>query len=130
MTDEPRPKVLGVTIDERIDQIVSSLEGDRVGFWEIISSAGRFDLSGDALTSYVRRTVRAILGKGAKPVVMTTAGWRAYIIVDYGATPEIEADAIINEWQARLGRSEPDADSFVLFFMPHTDDPSITYIPM
>lgn len=95
----PRHRIHGYSIEESIEGIVSELEYDAVGMWQIVPK-GRdgFGLEGDELMRFVRRHIEALLKQGALPVRGVT-GENIWIVQkDYGDTIEDVAESIIQEW--------------------------------
>lgn len=103
MSVEPKDKFFGTPMSEWIAKVPNELEIDAVGLWQIIP-AGRvsFGLDGEALITFTRRCLLALLSRGAKPVVGAVGDeehdWK--IIEGYCGTNEEVADAIISEWLA------------------------------
>src|SRR5262245_59488683 len=107
MSGEPRDRVYGLTIDEYISRVPAELAIDAVGLWQVFAyGRDAFGLSGEPLANLIRRSILALLAKGAKPVVGARDGLHFWHVVDYGEKPEEIADAILNEWQ--LTGHDPD----------------------
>ena len=70
MKKELRDKFYGQTVEEWIEKIPGELPIDAVGLWQIVPFAREgFGLSGEELLDVVRRSITALLAKGAVPVV-------------------------------------------------------------
>jgi hypothetical protein len=122
MSGELRDKFYGIPIEEWIARVPAELEIDAVGLWQVVSFGREgFGLSDEPLTDYVRRSILALLAKGAKPVRGVTIGSRGWRVVDYGEKPEDIADAIIREW--RLAGQDP-THGDLWFALPHIYDPT------
>lgn len=69
MSIEPVDKYFGIPLSEWIKRTPNELEVDAVGFWQIVP-VGRdsFGLEGGELNDFVRRSIIALLEKGAAPV--------------------------------------------------------------
>jgi hypothetical protein len=99
MTHNRRDRFYGQTIEEWAANVSGELPVDAIGLWQIVSfGRAGFDLSGDDLVRQVRRILLALLAKGAKPVVGASDGIHIWTVLDYNASPEATADAIIAEW--------------------------------
>jgi len=101
MTNELRDKFYGQTIAEPVALVPRELAIDAVCLWTIVSFGRQgFNLTGEALTDYVRRNILALLENGAKPVVAVRDArhGRGWLPVDYGNGPDQIANAIIGEW--------------------------------
>jgi hypothetical protein len=113
-----RDRFYGDTIDEWIAKTPAELSRDAVGLWEIVSFGREgFDLSGQELIDFVRRSLLALFDKGAKPV--TGAADNVHIwtpLSDYGDDPAEMSGTIIEEWQ-RSGQ-DPDFGG-IWFALPH-----------
>jgi hypothetical protein len=118
MKNELRDKFYGQTVEEWIEKLPGELPIDAVGLWQITSfGRGGFDLSGEQLVDAVRRSIAALLAKGAVPVVGAMDGIHVWTSVNYGDTADEIAEAIITEWRGS-GR-DPDAGD-VWFALPHS----------
>ncbi len=116
MTQEPRDKFYGYTIDEWISKVPGELAVDAVGLWQIVSfGRAGFGLSGPALVEYVRRSLFALMANGARPVVGALDGEHIWTIADYGGAAEDVCNSIIAEWIAS-GRDPNEGD--VWFALP------------
>jgi len=98
---EPIDKYFGVPLSEWIGRLPNNLQSDAVGLWHLIP-AGRdsFSLDGDALKDFVRRSVIALVERGAVPVRPSAEKdkfWEEQI--QYGKFPEEIADNVVIEWQ-------------------------------
>jgi hypothetical protein len=117
MTQGPRDKFYGCTIDEWISKVPGEFEVDAVGLWQIVSFGQEgFGLSGGALVEYVRRNLLTLMACGAKPIVGAVDGEHIWITIDYGETPEKICEPILAEWLAS-GRDPNEGD--VWFAQPH-----------
>jgi hypothetical protein len=120
MTNGPRDRFFGNSIDEWISTLPGELAVDAVGLWQIVSFGREgFGLSGDRLTDFVRRGIEALFVKGATPVVGAMNGIHLWTTVDYGDSSDVASKAIIAEWQSS-GR-DPDVGD-VWFALPHIFD--------
>jgi hypothetical protein len=85
--------------------------------WQIVPFAREaFELSGEELVNVVRRSIAALLAKGAVPVVGAMDGVHFWTPVSYGDNSEEICQAIVTEWR-NSGR-DPDAGD-VWFALPH-----------
>ena len=117
MNRELRDKFYGQTIDEWISTLPGELPVDAVGLWQIVSFGREgFGLSGEELEDLVRRGIKELFAKGAKPVVGAMDGIHVWTTVDYGNNVASVSEAIIEEW--RNSRRDPDAGD-VWFALPH-----------
>src|SRR6266849_5842529 len=117
MNKERRDKIYGQTVGEWIEKIPGELPIDAVGLWQIVSFGREgFELSGEELVDAVRRSITALLAKGAVPVVGARDGIHVWTPVKYGDTADETIEAIITEWR-NLGR-DPDGGD-VWFALPH-----------
>ena len=73
-------------------------------------------MSGEELEDLVRRGIKELFAKGAKPVVGAMDGIHVWTTVDYGNNVASVSEAIIEEW--RNSRRDPDAGD-VWFALPH-----------
>ena len=101
MTIEPVDKYFGIPLSEWIERTPNELEFDAVGLWQIVSTGQEnFDLDKEALKDFVRRSVIALVNRGAVPVLPSSDGnkyWEKQY--QYGTVPEEIASNVINEWQ-------------------------------
>jgi hypothetical protein len=117
MNKKRRDKFYGQTVEEWIEKIPGELPVDAVGLWQIVSfGRERFELSGEELVDAVRRSIAALLAKGAVPVVGTMDGIYIWTPVKYGDSADEITEAIITEWR-NSGR-DPDGGD-VWFALPH-----------
>ena len=117
MKKELRDKFYGQTVEEWIEKIPGELPIDAVGLWQIVSFAREgFELSGEELINVTRRSIAALLTKGAVPVVGAMDGVHFWTPVSYGDTSEEICQAILTEWR-NSGR-DPDVGD-VWFALPH-----------
>jgi hypothetical protein len=70
-----------------------------VGMWKIVNDGRQgFGLEGEALASFIRRSIYALMDAGAKPVIGLGKGkWQ--LQVQYGSNKQEVAEAVIREWQ-------------------------------
>ncbi|CCB65614.1 MULTISPECIES: hypothetical protein [unclassified Hyphomicrobium] len=100
MTNEPRHRRTGETLSEVIAQHPNELPYDAVALMHIVPT-GRvnFGLTGDALTDYVRRSVRALLEAGAVPVTHIPGnGYEFTYETKYGSTIDEITEGVVKEW--------------------------------
>jgi hypothetical protein len=104
---EPKHRLYGTPMSEWIN-LVGELDIDAVGLWQIIPAGSEgFGLEGPDLDDFVRRSLIAHFDYGAFPVRHIPGDPNVWTIqTSYGETPEVMADAIINEW-IEMGRPEP-----------------------
>jgi hypothetical protein len=119
MTNEPIDKYFGIPLSEWIDKTPNELEVDAVGLWQIIP-VGRdsFGLQGLPLDDFVRRSIVALICRGAVPVRPAAAEqgfWARQF--QYGESAEEIATKIIEEWKA--SGIDPDQDG-VWFSLPRS----------
>jgi hypothetical protein len=97
---QARDRIFGQTVMEYIQTVAGELPIDAVGLWQIVPAGRqRFGLHGDDLTEFVRRSVFALLARGAMPVVGgggTKFDW--ILQSQYGETNEEIVDAVVKEW--------------------------------
>lgn len=93
-------KYFGISLDEWIERTPNELEVDAVGMWQIVPvGEDSFGLRGEALKDFVRRSVVALVKRGAKPVRPSSQKrlvWEKQI--QYGNAPDEIAENVINEW--------------------------------
>ena len=91
-------KFTGATIDEEILGLVADLDVDDVGVFQIIPVAKEdFGLSGDALASFVRKAVAALMDHGALPVREAPGELGKWVHdPSFGRTSEEVATRILN----------------------------------
>ncbi|MDR3672192.1 MAG: hypothetical protein P4L36_15190 [Holophaga sp.] len=119
MTIEPVDKYSGTPMSEWIARVPNELEVDAVGLWQIIPT-GRdsFNLSGAALEDFIRRSIIALIERGAVPVRPAESEHEFWKKQDrYGILATEIADRVIKEWE-ESGR-DPDQDG--LWFSMHPD---------
>jgi len=109
MSEQRRDKWFGNTIDEVIAMFPNELPVDAVGLWQIVPFGREgFDLHSDELTDFVRRSVSALVERGAKPVVGATDGIHYWELQkQYGSTNKEIVNAVVNEWLVS-GGGDPD----------------------
>lgn len=114
MTEEPTNKYFGTSLSEWIERTPNELEQDAVSLWQIVVSGREgFELNDDALDNFVKRSIVALLERGALPVLHTgirESFWN--IQMQYGTQPDDIATSIIEEWH----RSDADPDHDGLWF--------------
>lgn len=123
MNAEPINKYNGVTLSDWIKACPNELDIDAVGLWQIIPTMRRgFGLSGGDLDQAVRDALRALLARGALPVVGSTSDGIGYWTHTprYGEEASATVEAVIAEWHA-MGRA-PDVGD-VWFALPHLHGP-------
>jgi hypothetical protein len=111
-----KDKFFGETLIECIQETPDELSVDAVGLWQIVS-AGRhgFELSDDDLAEFVRLCVLALLEHGAKPVIGGGGTEYDWILQpQYGEKNEEITSAVVNEWLAMGGDSDPGGLWFAL----------------
>ena len=117
MNRELRDKFYGQTVEEWISKLPGELPLDAVGLWQIVSFGREgFELSGEELVDVVRRGIKELLARGAKPVVGAMDGVHVWTTVTCGNNVESMSEAIIEEWR-NSGR-DPDGGD-VWFALPH-----------
>jgi len=100
MSIEPVDKYFGIPLSEWIERTPNELEIDAVGFWQIVP-IGRdsFGLEDDKLNDFVKRSIIALLEKGAVPVRPSTNEGEAWRVQrQYGSKHDEVAANIITEW--------------------------------
>lgn len=114
MTIEPVDKYFGISLSEWIERTPNELEQDAVGLWQIVSvGQENFDLDRKMLREFVRRSVVALVRKGAVPALPSSGENKFWERQDkYGYDPEEIATNIVSEWQ----RPEKDPDENGLWF--------------
>jgi len=108
--NDPVDKYFGIPANEWIERIPNELEVDAVGLWQIIP-VGRdsFNLSGADLEDFTKRSIIALINRGAVPVRPARAMdgfWEKQL--QYGNSPAEIANAIIDEW--KVSGVDPDRD--------------------
>jgi hypothetical protein len=121
MTIEPeRRSRYGETMSERIACWPGSLNDLPVGLFQIIFQ-GRtgFDLEGEALIDFIRRSIYALVDAGAMPVRGAgIPGVEKWIFQpQYGRTKQEIAEAVIAEW-LRDGAPTPETWTGLWFGLP------------
>lgn len=101
MTNDPIDKYFGIPISEWIDKTPNELAVDAVGLWQIIP-VGRdsFNLTGGDLEEFAKRSIIALINRGAVPVRPAPAKdgfWEKQL--QYGNSPDEIANAITEEWK-------------------------------
>lgn len=117
MTQEPRDKYFGVSMNVWIARLPNELDVDAVGLWQIIPvGSDSFGLSGQRLDEFTCRCIMALLQRGAVPVraVSGVVGWVPDIA--YRGSHEGIAKQIIHEW--KIHKLVPDHDG-LWFSLPH-----------
>lgn len=102
MKNEARHHRTGETLSEVIAQLPNELPRDAVALFHIVPKGQTgFGLSGDALTDYVRRAVRALLNAGAVPVTHIPGnGFEFTYEAKYGSTIDEITEGVVKEWLA------------------------------
>ena len=119
MKREPVDKYSGTPMSEWIARVPNELEADAVGLWQVIPT-GRdsFNLSGKALEDFARRSIIALIERGAVPVIPAEPDGEFWEKQEqYGNLASEIADNIIKEWE-ESGR-DPDQDG--IWFSMHPD---------
>ncbi len=95
-------------MSEWIKMVANELPDDAVGLWQIVPDGRRgFGLEGDALTSYVRRSIAELLSRGAMPVVGgADKGYYWIAQPQYGSQPEEIIENVVREWLANGAQDE------------------------
>jgi hypothetical protein len=129
MARVPRDRWTGATVDHFLKEAPAELEEDAVGLWQIVS-AGKYDfrLQGEALQEFVRRYLRGLLERRAKPVKVWAGGptyWR--VVYDFGSTPRRIEKAVMAAWLAS-GR-DPDVHDVWFAVRKVYDQPRRPYRP-
>jgi hypothetical protein len=110
MINDPIDKYFGIPLSEWIDKTPNELEVDAVGLWQIIPvGKDGFNLSGTALEEFTKRSIVALINRGAVPVRSLPAKdgfWEKQF--QYGNLPNEIANKIIEEW--RTSGVDPDHD--------------------
>src|ERR1043165_781658 len=100
MTREPRHVALGTPMSTWINESIPRAPYDELpfGMWQIVDDGRRlFGLEGDALASYIRKNIYALMDAGFKPVIGVGKGqWK--LQVQYGSNKQEVAEAVIREW--------------------------------
>lgn len=102
MSSEPLHRDTGKTLSEVIAQHPIELAYDAHALMYIVP-VGRvcFGLKGDALTDYVRRSVRAMLESGGVPVTHVAGNGYDYTYEPkYGSTIDEITEGVVKEWLA------------------------------
>jgi hypothetical protein len=101
MKNELRHPETGDTLAEVISKFPNELDQDAVGVWQINEIGRRdFKLSGDAMADFLRRSVLALLDRGAVPVKhIAGSGYEWVLQKQYGNVRDEIADAIVREWE-------------------------------
>ena len=104
MNGERRHKLYGRPISEWIALTPGDLDQDATGLWVIVSDGRNgFELEGEELEKFVRRSIRALLEAGAVPVRGGKGtGYEWVAQHHYGNTHDEIIETIIREW-LRLG---------------------------
>lgn len=107
MIDDIRSLDGSESVREFIQYVPGELPIDAVSLSDIIPvGRGGFGLSGDDLLTFTRRSLLALLRKGAKPVMMAHRPLFWAVEERFGCRPEEIADRVIAEWLA-VGAPEP-----------------------
>lgn len=110
MNKEPIDKYFGVPLEEWVSRIPNELEFDAVGFWQIVP-VGRdsFGLKESDLDNFVRKSVIALVKKGARPVRPAKQKGKFWEVdLSYGMGAEEIAENVIAEWHQQA--KDPDED--------------------
>jgi len=87
------------------------------GMWVIVDDGRRlFGLEGEALASYIRKSIYALMDAGFKPVIgIGKNQWK--LQVQYGSNKHEVAEAVIQEW-LREGARTPEPWTGLWFGLP------------
>jgi hypothetical protein len=105
-----------------------SLNDLPVGLWQIVDH-GRagFDLEGEALVEFIRRSIHSLLDAGAMPVrgagIPGVEKW--LLQTQYGRSKQEIAEAVIAEW-LRAGAPTPETWTGLWFGLPRSYAPEQT----
>ena len=102
MSEQEKRRQNSEEMSEEIASFPNELDHDAIGLWHIVGAAeGRFNLSGDARTDFVRQVASAILEAGGVPV-RSGAGFEYewFIQHQYGNSRDEIVSAIIAEWHS------------------------------
>ncbi len=107
MIDEPREIESGETINEWISSVYKdNLLDIGTGLGGIVSDGSiGFQLSGEALVDFIRRSLHFIIGYGGRIVKSGSEGWEPDD--SFGTTPNEVVENVIRAWQAA---GEPDPE--------------------
>jgi|HubBroStandDraft_4_1064222.scaffolds.fasta_scaffold28085_2 hypothetical protein len=112
MIDDKKDRFFGCSAAEWIRRIPNELERDAVGFWQIVPVGRRgFGLEGDELREFVRRSLAAVLERGAVPAAYCNGKWVP--TWKHGKDQKAILESITNEWEDS-GRRDPDVDDLWL----------------
>jgi hypothetical protein len=110
----------GTLMSDEIALIPNSLNDLPVGLWELVDQGRKsYGLKGDALASYIRRSIYALMDAGAKPVAGGNKPNQWKLQVQYGSNKYEVAEAVIQEW-LRQGAPTPEPWTGVWFGLPWT----------
>ena len=115
MTKEPTDRYDGRTIDEQVQLLAASLDHDAEGLWTIVSlGKDGFGLRGDHLARFVRLVLRAMMHRGARPVLGGGQSEHDWIVqARYGSEPD---DIVENVMKEGLAGGAQDGDPGGLWF--------------
>jgi hypothetical protein len=108
MTREPRHIGWGIPMSEWIDRVIPRppYDEDPRGMWQIVDEGRRaFSLEGDALASYIRKNIYALMDAGFKPVSGPVKPNQWKLEVKYGSNKQEVAEAVIREWLLQGGKT-------------------------
>jgi len=119
MTTEPRHAGWGIPMSEYIDRKIprAPYDEDPRGMWVIVDEGRHgFGLEGDALASYIRKNIYALMDAGFKPVIGVGKNqWQ--LQAQYGSNKQEVAEAVIREW-LREGAKTPEPWTGLWFGLP------------
>jgi hypothetical protein len=97
-----------------------SLNDIPVGMWEIVNNGRQgFGLEGEALATFIRRSIYALMDAGAKPVRGVGRPGQWNLQVQYGSDKHEVAEAVIQEW-LREGAPTPKPWTGLWFGLPRS----------
>jgi hypothetical protein len=100
MTTEPKSIYHGTPLSEAVENFTYDIQEDNgIGLWAIVPYGHyHFQLNGNDLIDFVRRTILALIAKGGRPVIasQTQPIWEETF--QYGTKPEEIADNVIAQW--------------------------------
>ena len=112
--DEPHHQFFGETVEERIEKTVNYLAFNRVDLWKIVLD-GRdgFGLKGEALLTFIRRTIEALFAHGAEAHFDE---WEKHL--SHGISHREIIEGIVTRCATWLDSGETALPSFVSFSIP------------
>ena len=118
MNTEPRDRAFGTPMSEWLATMPNSLSDVPVGMWLLVHR-GRmaFELEGEALVDFIRRSIHALIDAGAKPVRGAGKPGTWALQSQYGANKYEIAEAVIAEWKEQ-GAPTPEPWTGLFFGLP------------